>query len=59
MRTPLERVKAAAAGPAADGWMAGEIGANVLEDRRGTRAVLQPITGDRPLVGGRIVHEAL
>ena len=31
-------------------WIAGEIGANVLDDPRATRATLDPLTNDRPLI---------
>lgn len=46
----LDRVKAAAAKAPAGGWLVGQIGGKVLEDARATRAVLDPLTGDRPLL---------
>ena len=46
----LERIKAASAKAPAGGWLVGEIGAKVLDDPRATREVLDPITGDRPLM---------
>jgi hypothetical protein len=48
----LRRIKAAAASAAAGGWLIGEIGAKVLEDPRATRAVLDPVSGDHPLLLG-------
>ena len=48
----LERIKLAAATAPAGGWLVGEIGAKVLDDPRATREVLDPITGDRPLLLG-------
>ena len=46
----IERIKAAAAKAPAGGWLVGEIGATVLDDPRATRAVLDPITGDHPVM---------
>ncbi len=48
----LERIKRAAATAPAGGWLVGEIGARVLDDPRATREVLDPITGDRPVLLG-------
>jgi predicted amidohydrolase YtcJ len=46
----LERVKGALSKAPAGGWLMGEIGANVLDDPKATRAVLDPVTEGRPLV---------
>ena len=46
----IERIKVAAAKAPAGGWLVGEIGARVLDDPRAGRAVLDPITGDHPLL---------
>ncbi|MBA3639888.1 MAG: amidohydrolase [Acidobacteriota bacterium] len=46
----IERIKAAVSKAPAGGWLKGEIGARVLDDPRATREVLDPITGDRPLL---------
>lgn len=46
----LGRIKAAAAKAPVGGWLVGEIGAKVLDDTRATRDVLDPLTGDRPLL---------
>ena len=46
----LERTRVAAAKAPAGGWLVGQIGAKVLDDPRATREVLDPITGDRPLL---------
>ena len=48
----VERIKTAAAKAPAGGWLVGEIGARVLDDPRATREVLDPITGDHPLLLG-------
>ena len=46
----LERVKVAVAKAPAGGWVLGEIGGKVLEDPLATRAPLDAISGDRPVV---------
>jgi len=46
----IERIKAAASKAPAGGWLVGEIGARILDDPRATREVLDPISGDRPLM---------
>ena len=48
----IARVRAAVLKAPPDGWLAGEIGANVLGDPKATRAALDPITGGRPLLLG-------
>jgi predicted amidohydrolase YtcJ len=46
----IARIKAAAVKAPAGGWIVGEIGAVVLDDPRATRATLDPLTADRPLM---------
>ncbi|MDQ3487262.1 MAG: amidohydrolase [Acidobacteriota bacterium] len=46
----IERIKAAASKAPAGGWLVGGIGAKILDDPRATREVLDPISGDRPLM---------
>lgn len=46
----IERVKGAVKNAPAGGWLVGEIGGKVLDDPRATRDLLDPITGDRPLM---------
>lgn len=46
----LERVRAAVAKAPAGGWILGEIGGTVLEDAAATRAPLDAISGDRPVM---------
>lgn len=48
----LARIKVASTSAPPGGWLVGEIGAKVLDDLRATREVLDPITGDRPLLLG-------
>lgn len=46
----IARIKTAVAKAPAGGWIVGEIGAVVLDDPRATRATLDPLTADRPLM---------
>lgn len=46
----IARIKTAVATAPAGGWIVGEIGAVVLDDPRATRATLDPLTADRPLI---------
>jgi len=46
----LERLKATIQKSPGRGWVRGEIGGRVLEDPRATRALLDPVTGDRPVM---------
>ena len=46
----IARVKAAASKAPAGGWLAGEIGATVINDPRATRAMLDPIAPGHPVV---------
>jgi predicted amidohydrolase YtcJ len=46
----LERLRATIATHPGSDWIRGEIGGRVLEDPRATRTVLDPITGDRPVM---------
>jgi predicted amidohydrolase YtcJ len=46
----IERIKKAAAASPPGRWIVGEIGAVVLDDPRATRATLDPLTMDRPLM---------
>lgn len=46
----LGRVREAIAKDPGTGWIRAEVGGRVLEDPAATRAVLDPITGDRPLM---------
>ena len=46
----MERIKTAATEAPPGGWLVGEIGAKILDDPRATRELLDPITGDRPLL---------
>jgi predicted amidohydrolase YtcJ len=48
----IARVRTAVPNSPAGHWIFGEIGAAVLEDPRATRATLDPLTGDRPLMLG-------
>lgn len=45
----IGRIKAAAKGPAGR-WIVGEIGSTVLDDPRATRATLDPLTPEHPLM---------
>lgn len=46
----LGRVREAVKKQAGTGWIRAEVGGQVLEDPKATRMVLDPITGDRPLM---------
>jgi predicted amidohydrolase YtcJ len=46
----IARIKTAVPNAPAGQWIVGEIGAAVLDDPRATRATLDPLTADRPLM---------
>jgi predicted amidohydrolase YtcJ len=48
----LARIRTAVPNTPAGQWIVGEIGAAVLDDPRATRATLDPLTADRPLMLG-------
>lgn len=48
----IGRIRTAVPNTPAGHWIFGEIGAVVLDDPRATRAALDPLTGDRPLMLG-------
>jgi predicted amidohydrolase YtcJ len=50
--TVIARLKSAVARAPAGGWVLGEIGGNVLQDPKATRAALDPISGDHPILLG-------
>lgn len=56
----LDRLRAAMAKHPGTGWIRGEVSGRVLEDPKATRALLDPITGERPvLLGGWHGHGLL